>query len=161
MESEQFRKDMYYQTNQASVDYSKMIFNSAFLLNGAAATALLASKIKTFYCAAIFFGFGALSALIGMGLSYAYIMLLAETWRQEPKDFESNGIRVYVLGKWRNLSLAKIENLRLVPLAAAVLSILIFCFAMSLLALAPWPSENLPSEAISPPAIAAPAHSPS
>ena len=77
------------QTNQAAIEYSIKTIWSAFLINGAATTAILSSKIEKFYPAAMFFALGAILAVIAFGIAYIYILMLGETWRH------SYGIRPY------------------------------------------------------------------
>lgn len=140
MESVQHRRDMHHQANQAAIDFSKMLFNGAFFLNGAAATALLASKNTAFYCAAISFALGAFAALLGIGSCYLYVLLLGKTWEYSPTVFTEKSIPLYALGKERLLSRKDIEDLRLVPAAFFIVSALLFCIGIILLVCAPWAS---------------------
>lgn len=77
------------QTNQFAIEYSIKTIWSAFLINGAATTAILSSKIEKFYPAAMFFALGAILAVIAFGIAYIYILMLCETWRP------NYGIRPY------------------------------------------------------------------
>jgi hypothetical protein len=127
---EQHRQEMFKQTNQAAIDFSKMTLTTSFLLNGVAATALLASKEPTFYAPAILLGFGALSAIVGMGVSYLYILLLGETWRKKTSSFHAKEIEISVVGKVKLISCNDIETLRIVPVIFAVYSISLFFASM-------------------------------
>jgi hypothetical protein len=140
MNDDQHRKEMFKQANQAAIEFSKTMLYSSFLLNGAAATALLASRTSAFYCSAVLFGFGSLSAIIGLGVSYLYILLLGETWRQRTSSYEAKEIKIYFLNKAWLMSCKDIEFLRLVPISCAAASVFLFIVAMVWFVVVPWPS---------------------
>ncbi len=73
-----FTQDLIKQTNQAALDYALKAIQFLFLINGAAATAILAGKIERLYPSAIWFGICACAAILLLGLSYVYNLLLTE-----------------------------------------------------------------------------------
>ena len=112
------RDEMYRESNKGAMDYAKNAIQFAFLLNGAAATALFAKAGKEYVFSASVLAIGALLAVICMGFTYGIQMLLAETWRQENSPYS-----FYILGKWRKITFEQIEALRGVAISVWILSI--------------------------------------
>ena len=79
----QHHAEVYKQTNQASIDFSIKTLQSLFLLNGAAATAILGAKLEQFFLSGVLFALGTLFATIAFAVSYFYTLALSETWRPE------------------------------------------------------------------------------
>lgn len=112
------------QTNGASIEYSVKTLQFLFLINGAAATALLATGNVVFYTSAIWLAIGAMLAVLTFGVSYLYSLLISVTWSQE--ENKNKKYEVYFLFKKRFLTLEQIENLRLVPIIFTLFSIVCF-----------------------------------
>ena len=70
----------YLEMNKAAVLFSQKAIQGSFLLNGGAATAILASKSMDFVGFACSFGFGAFLAVCAMAAAYATNLAVAETW---------------------------------------------------------------------------------
>lgn len=115
------RDEVYRDSNFAAIEYAKNAIQFAFLLNGAAATALFAKAGKDFVFSASLLAIGAALATVCMGVSYIVQLLVAETWRQE-----SNGINFIAAGKWRNISIFAVEWIRVVALLFWVSSMVFF-----------------------------------
>lgn len=114
------RDQMFRDSSKGAMNYAKNAIQFAFLLNGAAATALFAKAGKEYVLSAAFLALGALAAVLCMGLSYGVQILLADTWRQEtsPYDF-------YIFGKWRKFTFEQIERVRSI-------AILVWCISIAL-----------------------------
>ncbi len=71
----------YQQANQAAIDNGTKALNALFLLNGAAATALLTQKDhrELQYTAGIF-AFAALCSIFALGASHLFNLINSETW---------------------------------------------------------------------------------
>jgi len=114
------RDQMFRDSSKGAMNYAKNAIQFAFLLNGAAATALFAKAGKEYVLSAAFLALGALAAVLCMGLSYGVQILLADTWRQEtsPYDF-------YIFGKWRKFTFEQIERVRSI-------AIIVWCISITL-----------------------------
>ena len=88
LEKEKAALQMFIELNKASVESSFRAIRGAFILNGGAATALLATDISLAYYACAF-GFGAFLAVIAMGFAYGTNFKAAETWRPYLEKMES------------------------------------------------------------------------
>ena len=73
-----FKLSILKQNNQATLDYGLKALQALFLLNGAAATAILASGETVLYHTVLCFGLGALVAIVALGLSYVINLLITE-----------------------------------------------------------------------------------
>lgn len=113
------RQVMFKESNAATITYSEKAVLYAFYLNGAASTALLARADASFYPAAASFGWGAFWAVVCIGLSYVYQLLITQTWSGETPPIS---IRVQLIFEF-NIKSAIVEKLRAIP-------ILTWCFAM-------------------------------
>jgi hypothetical protein len=83
VELERFKAGLqnFLEMNKHAADFAKRSIQGAFLLNGGAATALLASKGASFADYACLFGFGAFLAVGAMALGYGTNLTLAESWQ--------------------------------------------------------------------------------
>jgi hypothetical protein len=88
LEKEKAALQMFIELNKASVESSFRAIRGAFLLNGGAATALLATDISLAYYACSF-GVGAFLAVIAMGFAYGTNFKAAETWRPYIENMDS------------------------------------------------------------------------
>ena len=114
-------------SNKVASEYARHAISFSFYLNGAAATAILASGKTDFYSTAISLGFGAAFAVISMGLSYIYEMLVANTWKEE--EIERNNIKGFyhfVICKNIFISNKLFEILRLIPILFWLFSVISF-----------------------------------
>jgi len=71
----ELQEDLLKQTNQAAIDIGRKALGSLFLLNGAAATALLAKEAGP-VLPALIFAFSALWTVAAMGVSYVFCLAL-------------------------------------------------------------------------------------
>lgn len=120
----QHHRDVYKQTNQASIDFSIKTLQSLFLLNGAAATAILGAKIEPFFAAGVLFAFGALLASIAFAVSYFYNLMVSETWKPEYgyRDKTDKIFHFQICMFSLNLSDQDVEKARIYPILPAVCS---------------------------------------
>ena len=79
-ETKKHQLDFHRQLTQTSTDYALKALNSLFLLNGSAATAILAAKNTNLYNAGFFFALGAISAVISLFMAYFCNSFFAEAW---------------------------------------------------------------------------------
>jgi hypothetical protein len=78
------RQEMFKASSQAAVDCGTKAVNALFLLNGAAATALLAQNDNAFLrYTAIVFSLAALWSIAALGLSHIFNLIISETWRND------------------------------------------------------------------------------
>jgi hypothetical protein len=77
------RCNTYRDSNKATMEFSKMALRGAFVLNGAAAIAIIYSKSLQMYTALTFFATGALLAAISSGLTYVVQCLITLTWHND------------------------------------------------------------------------------
>ena len=103
----QNRDELYRDANNMVMQYAKYAIQFAFLLDGAAATALFTKVGDAYTTAASIFAFGAWCAVVCMGVTYVTQLLIAETWRQDP-----NNMQIYFWGKWRHCTEAHAERAR-------------------------------------------------
>jgi hypothetical protein len=88
------------------------------LLNGAAATALLATGIEKFYQVALFFAVGAAVAIVAAFFAYLYTLLLVQTWIYPPQTNIP-----FLLWK---ISARQIALIRIIPIAVGAASLFLF-----------------------------------
>jgi hypothetical protein len=81
-----FEQELFKQTNQSAIDFSLKTLGSLFLLNGAAATALLAQSSLPLKWPALIFGLAALWTVAAMGISYVFVLFLGETFVAPPPE---------------------------------------------------------------------------
>ena len=86
--SMKFREEMCKECNIQAAKSALFAVNASFLLNGSAATAMLA---KGMICSARWCGFGALVAIICLGLTYLTMLGIAEGWK--PSDMPQREYR--------------------------------------------------------------------
>lgn len=125
----QHNREMFKQSNQAAIDFAKMLYQYLFLLNGAAAVALFSTKEVKFFLPAALFAIGALVTIAGIGIAYFYTMLLAETWRQGAENTQKVFV-VYFIKNWA-CTLKQVEQLRLIPTLFVVVAIGCFISAIT------------------------------
>lgn len=127
-----YEAEGFFQTNKATIEYSVRTISSLFLLNGAAATALFASKIPDFYPSAIILGLGAFCAVTAFGASYLYNMLLSDTWRPDNEDFteDEKVFKLDFIGSNKKVSYRDIQKYRLIPIAIVLCSMILFLVGM-------------------------------
>ena len=114
-------------SNKFSAEYARHAISYAFYLNGAAATAILAAGKTEFYPAAIILGVGAAIAVLCIGVSYVYILLIGETWRQT--GTEKNGVVGVYFPIWNSdifIPLRTVWKLRFIPVALWIISVVFF-----------------------------------
>lgn len=114
------RRECFLQSNQATIDFAKMLLRGTFLLNGASVTALLSTGNERFYSAALSFGWGAAWAVVSTMIVYAYQMLITETWRSEDGNVYLACFKGFAIS-WR-----QIAYLRIVPVIFVALSCIQF-----------------------------------
>ncbi len=92
------------QANQATIDLGKRALCSLFLLNGAAAAALLAQNIDSLKWAAFFFAFAALWAVAAMAIGHILCLFIVTSFYGYPipVSFGSFYRRLVLLGKCTN-----------------------------------------------------------
>jgi hypothetical protein len=86
LEEIQHRNECWRQTNQATIDTGAKALGALFLLNGSAATALLAQSGPALRYVALVFAFAALWAIVTGGVTYLFSLVIAETWRLPPPE---------------------------------------------------------------------------
>ena len=112
---------MFRESNKMAVEYAKGAIQFAFLLNGAAATALFAKTQVAFVAPAATFAFGAVAAVLCMGASYVVQLLMLETWRHPGPLYPFEiGAKTY------KITLGQMEICRLVAISFWVISIIFF-----------------------------------
>jgi len=82
----QFRQCCWTQANQSAIDSGTKAVNSLFLINGAAATALLAQPSLDLKCPAIIFAFAALVSIASLGMAFYHNSLLTKTFEKDTHD---------------------------------------------------------------------------
>lgn len=125
----EFRKHCWSQVNQATLDTAAKTINSLFLINGAAATALFAQPGMGLKSAAILFAVGALFAIVAFGFSYWFLLLQGAYFADRPADdvnrrYIATGLPAK--SRFALISKARLQKSRLVAVAAAVLSAMLF-----------------------------------
>ncbi len=78
------------QSNQAAIDAGSKCLSYLFLLNGSAATALLAQSDINLKAPAIPFAFAALWAIAAMAACYFLMLQISESWRRLGPDNDSD-----------------------------------------------------------------------
>lgn len=131
MNEDEHRREMFRQTNQAAVDFSLKSLQGLFLLNGAAATALLANGKSALVSSALWFAVGAALAVAALGLSYLYTLLLAESWRTPlPSSSDEEYLPVEWPHKVQYISLRQLGRWRCCPIGVFILSLIFFCIGV-------------------------------
>ena len=98
MTTEEQRFQILAESTKAVVEHGHHAISFSFWLNGAAATALFATGKTEFYWAAICMAIGAALAVICMGFTYKYLLLLEDSWRNGLS--EENGIIGFYEQSW-------------------------------------------------------------
>lgn len=115
------RDKLYRDSNKAAMEYAKNAIQFIFLLNGASATALFSKTDRVFIFPASLFALGAFLAVLCVGLTYIVQMFICETWRQDVEPY-----KMFILGKWRDVSIAQIEWSRTIAIALWLMSAVLF-----------------------------------
>lgn len=123
MEREKHSNEVFKQANQGAIDFSKMVYQSTFLLNGAAATALFSARNEEFYLSAAIYAFGAMSVIIGMALAHFYSLAIAKSWDVYNED--SNDIYLIFF----KVKSENIEKWRMLPSMPVIISVVLFIWA--------------------------------
>jgi hypothetical protein len=120
------------QTNEFSMSFAKTTITSAFVLNGAAATALLYAGVKELYPVIKVFGLGALLAVVTAVLAYLFTLVLLESWRHtRPEDLKKAYLPVYVPFIWdKDITYRAFERLRFIPILCLAFSIGTFLYGL-------------------------------
>lgn len=129
---EQHNFTMIEKTNEFSMTYAKLSLNACFLLNGAAATALLSTKL---YWAAAMCGLGALAGVFALGLAYWYTMALLESWRHSPNSEKPEDPYIPVWWPCKGEKLItydQLEKYRWIPISLFIVSLILFVFGLGL-----------------------------
>lgn len=127
MTTEEQRFQILAESTKAVVEHGHHAISFSFWLNGAAATALFATGKTEFYLAAAIMGAGAAIAVICMGLSYKYLLLLQDSWREDLT--EENGVVGFYSVSWGTntfVPLQKAMKKRRIPAAVWVVSVSLF-----------------------------------
>ena len=94
---------MFADLSQAQVSFSMKAMQCLFVLNGGAATAILASHETSFFSFACWYGIGAVFAIASLAAGYFACSAIGESWRdyfEEVEDPASHWQRFYKKGKW-------------------------------------------------------------
>lgn len=135
---EQHNFTMIEKTNEFSMTYAKLSLNACFLLNGAAATALLSTNKAALYGAATACGMGAFAAVFALALAYWYTMALLESWRNKPDSEKPN--EPYIPVWWpckrtRLITSEQLEQYRWIPISCCIASLALFLLGLWLAAI--------------------------
>jgi protein-S-isoprenylcysteine O-methyltransferase Ste14 len=90
------RMELFKQSNQAAIDFARNALSYLFLLNGAAAAALLAQGAFWFKMTACLFAMGALFSIFAFTLAYLHMKAAAYSWIMESRNekYERNSLRI-------------------------------------------------------------------
>ena len=124
------------QANQAAVDYGLKGLQSLFILNGAAATAILATKTQSLYGSAICFAVGAGLTVFAIGLSYILNFINITAFQVLGIKDEEKAIPVNLGWKKIALSIDDTEKFRGVIIGISAIALLCFFVGVGCV----WPS---------------------
>lgn len=116
--------EIYRDINKSVMEISWRAINATFLINGAAATALLAHKE---YTSALTFGLGAFFSILCFGFAYFAQLAIAEAWR--PQEDQRTYYAIPFVNKIK-ISAGNSERLRQVTIALWLISILFFLLGL-------------------------------
>jgi hypothetical protein len=108
------RTEIFKQSNQAAIDFSLKALSYLFLLNGAAATALLAQDSFWLKITACLFAVGALFSIFALAFAYLHMKVTAHSWiinqveEDIPGSFTESELLSYAA--WGGKSLAFYEK---------------------------------------------------
>ena len=123
--------DMQKQSNQAAIDAGFKSLNALFLLNGAAATALLSQGNNDFKAVALLFALGAFISIVTLGLAHFFCLAICSTFDAgQPKTLKSPWILSPVRGASKTLSYWDLHWWRIKLAILAVVSALIFVIGL-------------------------------
>jgi hypothetical protein len=123
----QHRRDMFEQTNQAAIDFSKLTLMALLLANGLPALVILLAGLLGPDPVIIVapFAWGVVWAIVALAISYCYIMLLCETWRVPPPpsvDEPYYSIGHFPFTRRKLVSYRTVEKLRMFAILPAAVS---------------------------------------
>lgn len=121
------RLEMAKQSNEAAIKYSEKAVLYLFYLNGGAATALFARAEESFYPAAVSFAWGAFLAVMCIGISYLYQMIITASWYASPR---SKSFQISPVAQFK-ISFKTIEIIRLFPISCWICSAIFFVFGIT------------------------------
>ena len=124
------------QANQAATDYGLKGLRSLFLLNGAAATAILATKTQPLYGSAVCFAIGAGLTVLALGLSYILNFINITAFQALGIQNEEKAIPVNMGWKKTALSIDDTEKFRVVIIGVSGVALLCFFVGVGCV----WPS---------------------
>ena len=119
------------QTNQSTIDFALRALQSIFLINGAAATAILASKAIGLYFIAIKFALGAGSVVFIFGLSYLFSILNVEYMMHRMNNPEDDTLPIIVWNKIYYLNKIWIFRLRNLIIITFVGILIFFVYTLA------------------------------
>ncbi|MCR5813056.1 MAG: hypothetical protein K6G15_00995 [Desulfovibrio sp.] len=135
------KNDMFIETQKGTIELTKMILRGTFIINGAAAAAVLAARDPALFVAMFCFSWGALASVCATGITYLVQGMVSATWaitlckypfrQTECTQEELDGVQMSRWNKrWGN-------KVRFVAIGFVVTSISLFaiglCFALSTL----------------------------
>lgn len=121
------RHEIFKQSNVAAVEYSNKAMYFAFYLNGGAVAALLTRSGNEYIQAAIDFGWGAFWAVICIGFTYLYQLLIAASWKGDPKE----GAFSFDLIITAKIKYSTMNLLRIIPIFFWIISLAQFLIGIS------------------------------
>ena len=80
---------MFVELSKAQIEFSAKALQGLFILNGGAATAVIATKTPQYSGLILLFALGALAAALGMGAGYFANGFIGDTWRAYIEDVDN------------------------------------------------------------------------
>lgn len=129
------------ESQKGMLELTKMILRGTFIINGAAAAAVLAAKDPNLFVAMFCFSWGALASVCATGMAYLVQGMVVATWARslckypfrQTESSEEDLDRIQ-MGKW---SKRWVNKARFVAISFVITSISLFavglCFALSAL----------------------------
>lgn len=128
--NEEHQKLIFRQINEGAMKIAYQTLNALFLLNGAAATALLATGHPRVKAAAIILALGAFTAIVAHGFTYFSTLAVGDSWREAPAYDGGNLTGRYLIYCAKNY-----ENAYKVPVSLGLVSGTLFLIAIIVFAL--------------------------
>ena len=135
------KNEMFIETQKGAIELTKMILRGTFVVNGAAAVAVLAARDPALFIAMFCFSWGALASVCATGVTYLVQSMVVSAWagtlckypfrQTECTQEELEGLEISRWSKrWGN-------KVRFVAIGFVITSISLFavglCFALSTL----------------------------
>ncbi len=120
-------REMFAQLSKAELDFSAKAIQGAFILNGGAATAVLATKDPTYICHIWILAIGAFLAVVAMAFAYFCNYNYGETWRpfveviKNPGEYTNKYITI--ANRWKFAAVLSLIG----SLTAFVVAVCILC----------------------------------